>query len=126
MHPNHIIEPVQKVVLEGIIGRGSFGNVYKGSFCGLPVAAKIVNVSGGDTITKDSIRRESALLKYTTIILIMYYAYNYRSVHHPNLSCLLGIVEVDQGLAILTPLVNGPNLHQLLFEERKTVGSTAL
>lgn len=44
---------------------------------------------------------------------------SYRLLHHPNLSGLIDVVEVEQGVAILTQLVLGKNLHQLIFEEKR-------
>lgn len=44
--------------------------------------------------------------------------YNCRLVQHPNLSSFLGIVPVGQSrIAIVTPLVQGGNLHDHLFRE---------
>ncbi len=39
----------------------------------------------------------------------------YRNINHPNLSSCLGIHQVDQGMAILSPLVRGFNLHDHIF-----------
>lgn len=43
----------------------------------------------------------------------------FRKVQHPNLSCLLGLQNVDQGIAILSPLVKGRNLHDHIFSQDK-------
>lgn len=45
-------------------------------------------------------------------------------VHHPNICSFLGILSVDEGLAVLSPLVAGINLHEhLLFGSNKKVSS---
>jgi hypothetical protein len=44
--------------------------------------------------------------------------HNYRLFHHPNLSGLIDVVEIEQGVAILTQLIYGSNLHQVIFEEK--------
>ena len=40
----------------------------------------------------------------------------YRLIQHPHLSSLLGVVPIHEGkIAIVTPLVKGANLHDLIF-----------
>ena len=45
-------------------------------------------------------------------------------MQHPNLSSFLGLKEVENGLAILSPLVIGKNLHEHIFGLLKKVGYT--
>lgn len=56
----HYLDPFQKLLLLEIIDRGSFGTVYKASYRGSLVAAKVISVSAGNA---DSITRESNMLK---------------------------------------------------------------
>ena len=42
-------------------------------------------------------------------------------VQHPNIGCLLGVESVSEGVAILSPLVRGVNLHDHIFGLRKKV-----
>ena len=44
---------------------------------------------------------------------------DFRNVHHPNLSSCLGVHNLEQGLAILSPIVRGRNLHDHLFSNDK-------
>ena len=44
------------------------------------------------------------------------FVFVYRLIRHPHLSSLLGIVPIDEGkIAIVTPLVRGANLHDIIF-----------
>jgi hypothetical protein len=54
------LEPFNKLVLLEIIDRGSFGTVHKASYRGSLVAAKVLNISGGNA---SSFSRESDMLK---------------------------------------------------------------
>lgn len=51
---------MNKLSLLNIIGRGSFGAVYKG---GSSIAAKVIQVSDSDEDTRKAIQRESNVLR---------------------------------------------------------------
>ena len=44
-----------------------------------------------------------------------------RLMHHPNLSSLIDVKQIKEGMAIITPLVKGFNLHQIIFDEQAKV-----
>lgn len=102
------VEEPTKLVLKECIGQGTFGTVHKASWRGSLIAAKVIPTQKADTT---SIQAEINFL---------------RKVQHPNLSSFLGSVEVPGGVAILSPLVLGKNLHDHLFEDTRKVGCKLL
>lgn len=44
-----------------------------------------------------------------------------RKVHHPNLITYLGLEKLEDGMAILSPLVKGRNLHDHVFGTMRRV-----
>ena len=54
------LEPIDKLLLFEIIGRGSYGTVYRASYRGIQVAAKVLQIGGQD---KATISREVGLLR---------------------------------------------------------------
>lgn len=42
----------------------------------------------------------------------------YRCIQHPHILSLLGVVEESSKVMIITNLVLGPNLHDLVFSSR--------
>ncbi len=69
----------------------------------------------------DAVSREIAVYGY---IIIKNYTinlcfHNYRSVHHPNMLSLLGVIIQETRLLIITNLVNGKNLHKLIFDSSR-------
>ena len=40
-----------------------------------------------------------------------------RRIHHPNMLQLLGVLKDASSVTIITTLIDGPNLHDLIFDE---------
>lgn len=40
-----------------------------------------------------------------------------RTIHHPNISVLLEVEKIDSRTAIITPLVRGSNLQDVIFND---------
>lgn len=64
---------MNKLTLLNVIGRGSFGAVYKGVYRGSSVAAKVIQVSDSNKDTRKAIQRESNVLRLlsNSYVLIM-------------------------------------------------------
>ena len=43
----------------------------------------------------------------------------YRKLHHPHLSALLGVVQQTTSMTIISPLIHGSDLHNLIFSDDK-------
>ena len=105
-----------KLHLLEVIGQGGYGTVYKALWKGTIVAAKVL-VTDNSTSCK-----EADILKYVILYTIMFclvsiIVYCTRMVHHPNISPILAVESVEvRKIAMITPLVRGKNLQQILFE----------
>ena len=42
-----------------------------------------------------------------------------RLLQHPHLSTLLGVVPLGDKIAVITPLVRGSNLHNIIFGDNR-------
>jgi len=80
--------------LEDEIGAGCFGSVYKGSYCGTPVAIKEL-YDASNAIIQKLVKREVATLK---------------SMRHPNIVQFMGLCQNAQGIYIVTEFVPGGHL----------------
>ena len=53
-------------------------------------------------------------------VIIRTYSFNsyilYRSVQHPNILCLMGVLITDFEVMLITNLVSGKDLHSLIFD----------
>jgi len=83
---------------EDMIGKGGFSNVYKGTFRGNTVAVK--EMLGFDNeFVRNLILREINSL---------------RNCRHENIVKLLAVCDADEGLFLVTEMVHGGDLRQLL------------
>jgi hypothetical protein len=87
-----------EIDFENILGKGSFGNVYKGKWFGTEVAIKEMIEIEDENIIK-LISREISIL---------------RNVRHPNIIQFIGICRCDYGFFIITELIEGGDLRRLL------------
>ena len=55
----------------------------------------------------------------TILSRVSYNYFIYRSVQHPNILSLLGVIIQETRLLIITNLVNGKNLHMLIFDSSR-------
>ncbi|XP_064389956.1 uncharacterized protein LOC135337876 isoform X3 [Halichondria panicea] len=90
------VDDMKKLTLHCEIGQGSFAKVYKAFWRGTAVAAKVIPIS----VSTKAIEKE--LLAYRNLI-------------HPNLLNMLGVVTTTTSVAIVTNLVDGKDLHDLIF-----------
>ena len=49
-----------------------------------------------------------------------------RRIHHPNLSTVLGVINMKEGVAILSPIIWGNNLHNILFVKEHKVNAVSV
>jgi LIM domain kinase 1 len=91
-----------EIDFENILGKGSFGNVYKGKWFGTEVAIKEMIEIEDENIIK-LISREISIL---------------RNVRHPNIIQFIGICRCDYGFFIITELIEGGDLRRLLKSDK--------
>lgn len=100
--------------------------MYSASWRGTLVAAKVIPVQFSETV---SVRGEITILRYAklnhcrSILIEFLYIIIGSQVQHPNVSSFLALEAVSDGVAILSPLVRGINLHNHLFESDKKVST---
>jgi len=107
----------QKLTLGECIGQGSYGQVYRGDYVGMPVAIKQLYNRRLDERTLRHMRLEAALLyglEHPNIVRLIGLAVDYSLAAHTS-STISGI-----GLALVMELVEGgTNLRQLLSARNK-------
>jgi len=82
-----------------LLGRGSFGSVYKGKLHGKEVAVKLFHDQNlGDDVLGDLVNETKILSK----------------LHHPNVLLLIGVCVEPGNIAIVTELMSGGSLHTIL------------
>ncbi|KAJ0409312.1 hypothetical protein ATCC90586_007590 [Pythium insidiosum] len=80
----------EDLVIEGIIGRGVFGVVYKGSYFGTPVAIKKLHISSVPKNTLAEFEKECTIMK---------------GLHHPNIVLFMGSCSKPPSLLLVTELL---------------------
>eukprot|EP00211_Chloroparvula_japonica_P016886 CAMPEP_0119136484 /NCGR_PEP_ID=MMETSP1310-20130426/21507_1 /TAXON_ID=464262 /ORGANISM="Genus nov. species nov., Strain RCC2339" /LENGTH=284 /DNA_ID=CAMNT_0007127473 /DNA_START=36 /DNA_END=887 /DNA_ORIENTATION=+ len=91
------------LAVEKEIDSGCFGAVYKGSYCGTPVAIKAI-FDCSNSVVKKLIKREIAALK---------------NMRHPNIVQFMGCSLHNGGVYIVTEFVEGGNLWSRLKDRTK-------
>ena len=99
------------------MGEGTFGVVHKAVWRGTVVAAKIINVPSGTEpgVIKEIEMSRCVLICDTVLPHESIVSFLCRMVQHPNILCMLGSVVKDKKIAIISNLVRGFNLHELIF-----------
>ena len=106
-----------KVRLISIIGHGSFGTVYKAVWRGTVVASKVLQIGPEDKRVLFEVEK-CRLVCYTmkthhqTPALLVGY---YRQLQHPNIVQVMGSLLHEGQLMIFMALVDGDNLHNIIF-----------
>ena len=102
MNINHLNVKFGKFELLEKIGEGGFGEVHRGTYLGTEIAVKQMKVKRLK-IVKQSLLKEVEIHSH---------------IRHPNIVLLMGYsIEADH-LFILTELIDGPNLGDVLFGEQ--------
>ena len=83
------------------IGRGSFGTVFKGTWAVTSVAVKRIKC-GRAFVLKSTLKREVQI---------------HSTLRHPNIVQIMEISIEKNELYIISELVDGPNLEELIFFE---------
>ncbi|EDO32814.1 predicted protein, partial [Nematostella vectensis] len=93
-----------------VIGRGAFGTVYKATWAGTPVAVKVIRVRNARSVSSELENEVSVhcLVRYPNIIQLMWVSFLKNSVY------------------IISELIDGKNLDDILFEETDADESIAL
>jgi serine/threonine protein kinase len=87
--------------LEEEVASGAFGCVYKGSYCGTPVAVKQLYDADNEIVQKLMVREVEIL----------------KSLRHPNVVQFMGLCNHETGVYIVTEFVAGGNLWSLLKDD---------
>merc|ERR1711981_385484 len=91
--------PKDDLVFEEQIGKGSFGNVYKGDYMGLPIAIKRIHKDmREEEELQRFIQREIAVSKFS----------------HPNLVQFIGYSDTKEGLYLVSEWIAGLDLWKHL------------
>lgn len=108
------------IVYEGLIGRGSFAEVYKGMWQGKKVALKCIRITR--MMHNSILPQEVEILRYLIIVQLhdhyTKYYHIYRKLNHPNIISLLGYSFSEEELILITNYVKGSNLDTMLFGKK--------
>ena len=102
------------------IGQGAIGHVSKAIWRGSIVAAKEIRVAGN----KKMVENELASYRYTKVcnsFAIYTPCFICRSLSHPNILSLLGTIQKQFSIVLITNYVKGASLHSLIFEKEEEV-----
>ncbi|EDO30924.1 predicted protein, partial [Nematostella vectensis] len=92
-----------------VIGRGAFGTVYKATWAGTPVAVKVIRVRNASVSSE--LENEVAV---------------HSLVRHPNIIQIMGVSFIKNLVYIISELIDGKNLDDILFEETDADESVTL
>lgn len=96
------VDSTQVQLSDEVLGRGSFGTVYKGTWSAAKVAVKLFSERVADPERMlESVRQEAAFLA---------------RMRHPNIIMFMGVCTQPYNLAILTELCERGSLHTVLSQ----------
>ena len=112
-----------------VIEMDSFGRVSKGIWRRSVVAAKEIPTVGN----QKSLQNELNVYRYENIIWSQLFSFAFmvvnfihRTLNHPNILSLLGIITRKESVVLITNFVRGNNLHNVIFNSNKTVSAIKL
>jgi hypothetical protein len=96
--------------LERVLGGGAFGQVWQGSWCGTPVAVKILNTAITLAAAQPQHQQQvdKMLNSFQTEVALL------ATMRHPNICLLLGVCVQGNNTAIVTELVPRGSLWDVL------------
>ncbi|KAL0484907.1 serine/threonine-protein kinase CTR1 [Acrasis kona] len=92
----------EELDIQNKIGKGSFGTVFKGGYHGSSVAIKLIQSNQSSD--------EQALEREIKIMMKLF---------HPNIVQFLGVCLVEKASLIVTELMDGGSLEEIIFGRRK-------
>jgi len=95
-----------EIKLEEKIGGGCFGNVFKGAVRGKTVAIKKLHAQAMDAATLEEFRKEVEIMTH---------------LRHPNIVLFMGACTEPGHFAIVTELLPGGSLHDLLHNPKVAI-----
>ena len=112
-----------------VIGMGSFGRVSKRIWRGSVVAAKEIPTVGN----QKSLQNELNVYRYENILWSQLFGFAFmvvnfihRTLNHPNILSLLGIITRKESVVLITNFVRGNNFHNVIFNSNKAVSAINL
>ena len=95
--------PVRDLRLEYLVGQGSYGDVYKGTWQGLQVAVKKVNLPEGDSRRADIILQD--FVRELQVLT---------SIRHPNVLNVFGVCPEAKSPAVVTEFMGRGSVFDML------------
>lgn len=92
------------------VGRGSFGDVYRGTWRYSEVAIKAINVPSHELLSE--IVREAQLMLYVFMIVLKLMMFS--TMRHPNITQLMGVAIDANEICIVTEFINRGSLFRIL------------
>ena len=114
---------IEELQFGKIIGRGSFGEVHKGTWNGMTVALKRIRLPPGTESSTMPTPQEVSLLKWAhnrstpcQIQLKIKTLYS-RELNHANIVSLLAHCVTNDEIVLVMNFINGSNLDRILFSK---------
>ena len=117
----------QEIHFGEVVGRGTFGIVYKGAWKGQTVALKRIQIPPGidknQVLTAERLqywgKDYQVLLQFVSLFHIHIITWNSTLLKHPNIVSLLGLSASAEEIVLIMNFVTGSNLYILIFGKDK-------
>ncbi|XP_047951385.1 serine/threonine-protein kinase STY46-like isoform X1 [Salvia hispanica] len=114
------IDP-QLLKFESKIASGSYGDLYKGTFCSQEVAIKILKTERLNTELEKEFAQEVYIMRFVVVHLWIH-----RKVRHKNVVQFIGACTRPPKLCIVTEYMSGGSVYDYLHKQRGTFKLPAL